>query len=134
MKNIVFGTLIGCLFSMPSMASPDGEKLFQQLCVSCHVLSGQPTIAPPAFAVVNHLKQVYPQRDDFINRVVQWVQKPDASRSLMPGAIRRFGLMPTLPYSSQQVSQVAAYLYDSNLPRPGWYQKHYQQHHGKETQ
>ena len=117
---------------MPSaQASQDGKSLFESLCMSCPVAAGKPTIAPPVFGVKNHVIQAYPQRDDFINYIVQWVERPDASTSLMPGAVRRFGVMPALPYSEEQVRKIAAFLYDTDFKMPGWYRKHYEAEHGK---
>jgi len=125
----IFGLLF---FLMPSaQASQDGKSLFESLCMSCHVVSGQPTIAPPVFGMKNHVMKAYPSREDFINYIVDWVKQPDASRSLMPGAVRRFGVMPALPYPEEQVRKVAGFLYDTNLKMPGWYRKHYEAEHGK---
>ncbi len=120
------------LLLMPSaQASQEGKSLFESLCMSCHVLSGQPTVAPPVFGMKNHVMQAYPNREDFINYIVHWVRQPDASRALMPGAVRRFGVMPALSYPDDQVRKVAEFLYDTNLRMPGWYRKHYEAEHGK---
>ena len=130
MKNLFIFCLLFLL--MPSTrASQDGKSLFESLCMSCHVVSGKPTVAPPVFGVKNHVIQAYPRRDDFINYIVQWVKQPDASRSLMPGAVRRFGVMPALPYPDEQVRKIATFLYDTDLKIPGWYREHYEAEHGK---
>jgi len=134
MKKIPNLILLFSLLPFPLWAVDDGAQLFQQMCGSCHVLSGPPTVAPPAFAVINHVKRAYPQRQDFINRVVQWVQKPDASRSLMPGAVRRFGLMPAIPRVETQTWHIAGYLYDTKLSPPGWYRQHFEAEHGRPPQ
>lgn len=125
-------TVLTCfmLLFQPVMASDEGKALFESLCMSCHAVSGQPVAAPPVFGMKNHVIRAYPQRDDFINYVVHWVRSPDASRSLMPGAVRRFGIMPTLPYAEDQVRKAAAFIYDTNFRKPGWYQKHYEAEHG----
>ncbi len=115
-------------------AASEGKQLFESLCMSCHSTSGPPTVAPPVFGMKNHVIKAYPQRQDFINYIVQWVRHPDASRALMPGAVRRFGLMPALPYPEDQVRKIAEFLYDNNLKMPRWYQQHYEQEHGKPYQ
>ena len=81
-----------------------------------------------------HVMQAHPDRDDFINYFVNWVKQPDASRSLMPGAVRRFGVMPALPYPEEQVRKIAGFLFDTNFKMPGWYRKHYETEHGKPPQ
>lgn len=130
MKNLCISGLLVLL--MPSVqAAQDGKSLFESLCMSCHIVSGQPTVAPPVFGMKNHVIQAYPGRDEFIDYVVRWVKQPDASKSLMPGAVSRFGVMPALVYPEEQVREIAAFLYDTNFKMPGWYRKHYEAEHGK---
>ena len=120
------------LASTPLSASETGKELFQQLCSTCHVSEGMPTKAPPMFAVINHVKGTYPDRDEFIERIVDWVWEPDASQTLMPGALRRFGVMPKLGYDSEQVRLIAEYLFDDGPPLPEWYVERYRQMHGRD--
>lgn len=61
-----------------------------------------------------------------------WVYEPDSSQALMPGALRRFGVMPKLGYDSEQVRQIAEYLFDDGPPSPGWYVDHYRKMHGRD--
>jgi mono/diheme cytochrome c family protein len=131
MQKKIVTILLSMFFISPAFASTDGKTLYKTLCSSCHVPEGQPTLAPPLFGMKNHVMGRYPAREDFINYVVNWVKKPDASRSLMPGAVNRFGVMPAFPYEEDQVRAIAAFIYDSDLTMPGWYQQHYQQQHGK---
>ncbi len=131
MQKIILSSFLSLFFMSSALASADGKALYQSLCSSCHVPEGQPTLAPPLFGMKNHILGSYPAREDFINYVVNWVKNPDASRSLMPGAVMRFGVMPTFPYEKDQVRAVAAFIFDSDLTMPGWYQQHYQQQHGK---
>ncbi len=130
MKKIIITAFLSMAFISSAFASADGKALYQSLCASCHVPEGQPTLAPPLFGVKNHIMGSYPAREDFVNYVVNWVKKPDASRSLMPGAVKRFGVMPTFPYAEDQLRAVAEFIYDTDLTMPGWYQQHYQQQHG----
>jgi hypothetical protein len=68
---------------------------------------------------------------DFTQRIVNWVKEPNAEDVLMPGAIRRFGLMPKLGYSELDVRLIAEYLYDGKTDLPEWYIKHYEEEHGQ---
>ena len=130
-KAIVYSLLINLLVSPITMAS-DGEALFNKLCISCHQVEGTPINAPPIFAVINHVKSAYPEREAFVNRVVEWVKEPNPDDVLMPGAARRFGLMPKQPYSESEVRKVAEYLYDKKFQMPEWYREHFRQMHGSE--
>lgn len=119
------------LFSNTGFALENGSELFDRLCVICHAKQGQPTNGPPVFAVVNHVRQAYPDRAGFVERIVTWVKEPNAEGALMPGAVRRFGLMPTLAYSDNDVRLIAEYLYDGKTELPEWYKKHYEEEHGE---
>jgi len=130
-KNVVLLILV-LIVSNPVLASNAGKKLFNKLCVRCHVAEGMPTEAPPIFAVISHVKGSYPDREGFVNKIVDWVEEPKVSESLMRGAIRRFGLMPKLDFSEEEVRKVAEYLYDRKAELPAWYKKHYKERHGHE--
>ena len=118
-------------FSNSGFALENGSELFDRLCATCHVKQGQPTNAPPVFGMVNHVRQAYPDKEGFVERIVAWVRAPNAENVLMPGAVRRFGLMPTLGYSDNDVRLIAEYLYDGKTELPEWYKKHYEQEHGQ---
>ncbi|MEZ5447583.1 MAG: hypothetical protein R3E89_00625 [Thiolinea sp.] len=50
----------------------------------------------------------------------------------MPGAVRKFGLMPAQPQLAEaDLQAVAAYLYDQDMSLPDWYKTHYQAEHGQ---
>lgn len=109
-----------------------GQDVYETNCIACHVSEGMPTVAPPIFAVKNHVIGSYPEREDFIKRVAEWVKAPNAEDVLMPGAVRKFGLMPALPQLSDEEAQaVAAFLFDSDMELPDWYAEHYKAEHGE---
>ena len=101
-----------------------GKEVYESACMVCHVSKGKPTIAPPIFAVKNHVIKEHPEREDFIQRIVDWVKKPDADNALMRGAIKKFGLMPPMPQiDDKELQAVAEFLYDTDLELPDWYRK-----------
>ncbi len=112
--------------------SEKGKKLLKSLCLSCHALEGKATIAPPLIAVKRHVKKAYQSEEDFVDRIVDWVEQPDAAIALMPGAIKKFGLMPKLPYDKDDVKKIAKYIYKADIEQPDWFKKHFEQKHGKD--
>ncbi|MGB5603147.1 MAG: hypothetical protein WBO14_11995 [Gammaproteobacteria bacterium] len=133
MKKHYLYLALGLLFSTSgALAEENGEFLIMKFCASCHVLEGKPTIAPPIFAVKIHVKRSYTGRDAFVQRIVDWVEHPDETIALMPGAVNRFGVMPKLPYKNEDVRKIAEYIYDTDFKVPEWYRKHYKQKHGVE--
>jgi len=122
-RNLFIGSLMSLtLVATVSMGSAStnssGEQLYDTLCAACHVKTPPATIAPPVFAMVDHTRGAYPGKTEFVNRVVSWVANPQADQALMGGAIDKFGLMPKLGYSEDQVRLIAEYLYDSDFKKP----------------
>jgi hypothetical protein len=114
MKNIILFFMIFLCF-VSSASAEDGKAAYTALCSACHKLMPPPTIAPPMFGVKRNVMRVHPQRDDFVNFIVSYVHKPDAEKSLMPDAVEKFKLMPTLPYPEDRVKAVAEFLFDNDL-------------------
>lgn len=120
------------LVSAAEKETKTGEEVYKTACAVCHVSEGKPTIAPPIFAVKNHVIDAFPERDDFIEQVKDWVKAPDEEKALMRGAIRKFGLMPAMAHlSDEDVQAVAEYLFDTDMTLPDWYKEHYKEEHGE---
>jgi mono/diheme cytochrome c family protein len=119
------------LLTMPSSAE-EGRALFEKYCIACHQIQGPPKVAPPVFGVINHVKGVYPEREAFVKRIVEWVENPNPNDVLMPGAAKRFGVMPKLGYPKKDVRKIAEFLYDHRVDLPQWYIEHYRQQHGRD--
>ncbi|MEJ6558663.1 MAG: cytochrome c [Candidatus Thioglobus sp.] len=122
--------VITTIFLMNNVFASDGEALYGQLCASCHTPNASVKIAPPIFAVVDHVRQAYPQREDFIAQIIEWVDEPKEEVALMPGAIRKFNLMPKLGYSQNDVKEIAEYLFDKDTVLSKEYKEHKKKGHG----
>ena len=129
MKLQITGVIASALL-MTNASASDGKELYGQLCASCHVPNSNSKIAPPIFAVVDHVRQAYPKREDFISRIVEWVEEPETEVALMPGAIRKFNLMPKLGYSQPDVEKIAEYLFDKDTILSKEYKEHKKKGHG----
>lgn len=123
--------------AMTQLASADdGLSLFQDNCSACHMGEerGPDRIAPPVFAVKNHYIQVHPAREAFVKALAEWIRAPAADRVLMPGAVRRFGLMEPVDIDAQSATKIAEFIFSARFDRPGWYAKHYREEHGKDPE
>ncbi len=94
-----------------------GYKLMEQKCYICHFAKPDPSkrnsmIAPPMLRVQEHYKPSYPNKEDFVNAIVAWAKHPEEAKTLMPGTIRKFALMPKLNYKDKDVKLIAETLYD----------------------
>ena len=98
----------------------DGQSLFKQYCMSCHLATPDPSkrdkmLAPPMVRVVQHYKGTYSNKRDFVKAIINWVNKPSEDAVLMPGAARKFGLMPPMPIGQENLEQIAGYIYDADF-------------------
>ncbi|GEM_PF-1188128 len=105
-----------------SANSPDTDyALLKSNCMSCHLEKMGPgqKIAPPMVRVQEHYKPLYPKRADFITAVSDWVTNPDESKSNMPGAVRKFNLMPKLGIEKGTLTRIAGALFDAEFQKRG---------------
>jgi len=112
-----------------------GHALVSSQCVSCHSPRGnhENRVAPPFFAIKKHYMDSETSLQDFKHSIVAFVSSPSTERSKMPGAVERFGLMPNMGYSREDLESIAAYLYLADMDTPDWFESHYAEHHGPTT-
>jgi len=136
MKSIFLFTLI--FLPQVVLAGNDaeqGEKLYKTYCSACHGTTGgmdmSKRVAPPIIAVRMHYIGRYPDKTSFITAVANWVEKQDANKTMMPGAIRRFNIMPPVSVSRPDAEKIAAYIYHGDIDKPAGFDKHFEEMHGK---
>jgi len=102
-----------------------GYKLYQMYCIACHGNAATPEnrLAPPAFMVHDRYKKAY-EKEAFVKRVVAWIDAPSNEKSIMPGAVRNFNLMPPLPLSLEDQEKIADYFYEAEFEEPAWFAEH----------
>ena len=113
-----------------------GEKLYKSNCAACHSMAAggmdmNKRIAPPMAGVRMHYIEKYPDEASFVQAVLAWVEKQDESKSLMPGAIQKFKIMPPLSVSKEDAAKIAAYIYSGNIEKPEGLEKHMKEMHEK---
>lgn len=109
-----------------------GKKLMENNCYVCHnpKTAEESMIAPPLIAVKMHYISEDTSKEDFINAMVEWSKKPSEVTSKMPGAVKKFGLMPYQFYPEETIVQIADYMFDNEIQEPKWFDTHYKQMHG----
>lgn len=103
-----------------------GESLIAVSCYSCHSTDApmNARLAPPMAGVRNHYLTEASSLAGFTEELVRFVHHPDEAYSKMPGAVRRFGLMPTLPLPDEELEAIAAFIFYSDLEAPDWFEEH----------
>tara|TARA_R110000868_G_scaffold145181_4_gene365257 strand:+ start:34189 stop:35175 length:987 start_codon:yes stop_codon:yes gene_type:complete len=107
----------------------NGKKLMETKCYVCHNpnASENTRIAPPMIAVKKHYIDENTTEDEFIRAIIAWTNKPAIENSKMPGAIRRFGIMPYQSYSEKDLREIASYMYAYTIDQPEWFEEHFEQ-------
>lgn len=97
--------------------------LMQNTCFSCHNpdMNVEKRLAPPMYMVRNHYYDSLISKEDFVNKIVSWAMNPNDSMSIMPGAVRNFGVMPKQIFKEEDLKIIAAYIYDNDLESDAWY-------------
>jgi len=100
-----------------------GYKLVKQYCYVCHMPeSKENMIGPPLFRVKEHYKPVYENKKDFVKAITKWVKSPDENDILMPGTVRKFGLMPPQSYiSDDTIKIIAEYIFENEIDKPNFF-------------
>lgn len=94
-----------------------GYKLMVTKCYICHFETPDPAkmnqmIAPPMLRVKEHYLPNYQNKEDFIKAITAIVTNPSEVKTLMPGAIQKFKLMPKLIYNPEDLKLIAETIYD----------------------
>lgn len=99
-----------------AITSSKGYQLMKQKCFICHFEKPQPgrrdeMLAPPFLRIQEHYKPAYPQKDEFINAIIAIINNPSLENTLMPGAVKKFNLMPKFIYDQEELHLIAEALY-----------------------
>lgn len=98
-----------------------GKKLMEAYCYACHgpELKGDNRLAPPMIAVKKHYQEEGITEQEFVGLIVDWAKEPSREKSRMPGALKRFGIMPYQPFPEDSLKLIASYIYHHEMERPG---------------
>lgn len=110
-----------------------GFTLLESNCFTCHSPSNDMNnrIAPPMFAVKRHYIDAGYNKAEFIESIADYVQNPSEEKAIMPGAIEKFGVMPKMNFSKEDLEAISIYLYETELEEADWFEKHYQEERKK---
>ncbi len=115
------------------LADAEVTKAPMMSCYVCHnpqSVSHDEILAPPLVAVKYRYKSAYPEKEAFINAMINFVKEPSEDKALMRGPVKRFGVMPTILLSDSQLKMIVGYIYDKALEEPDWFAQHFEAQHG----
>lgn len=114
-----------CVSNGKQIKEKDAEALtlLQNNCFACHTpdLSIDKRLGPPIFRIREHYFSGEISKQEFVDKVVRFAMNPSEKNSIMPGAVRNFGLMPKQVFKQDDLEVIAGYMYDHDLSSDEWY-------------
>ena len=106
-----------------------GFQLLETNCFSCHSPDAghNSRVAPPMMAIKKHYVQESTSLEEFTNDLVAFINNPQAENTRLKHAVEKFGVMPKMDFDQNQLEAIAAYIYQAEFEKPGWYKQHYAQ-------
>ncbi|NTU43106.1 MAG: c-type cytochrome [Nitrospirales bacterium] len=90
-----------------------GEEVFHKSCESCHTYAPPPKTAPPAVGLSNHYHEAFTDKEKAISHMVDFMKNPSKEKSvLLPIALERWGLMPAMTLSDEELRAVATWIWE----------------------
>lgn len=137
--TLSFLALVSSLISSQVIASDtsieEGKQLYKTNCSACHGATGgmdmNKRLAPPIAGVKLHYVGVHADKALFVAAITDWLDKPEASKSLMRGAIKKFKIMPAITVAKEDAVKIATYIYEGELDKPAGFDEHVGKMHGK---
>ncbi|MCB0381474.1 MAG: DUF3365 domain-containing protein [Flavobacteriales bacterium] len=98
-------------------------KLMSQTCFTCHNpdMEIDNRVAPPLFKIREHYLDDETTQDEFVKNITYFINNPTEENSIMPGAVRNFGLMPKMTFKDEDIKLIAAYLFENDVASDEWY-------------
>lgn len=94
----------------------EGHDLMVKHCYSCHNTENTGNmLAPPMRRVKDHYWDDDISEKEFVDSIVNWVKEPMEEKSIMPGARKKFGLMPKQDFDEEEVRKIATYIYNNDI-------------------
>ena len=105
-----------------------GFQKLEMVCFSCH--SPNANIAEKVAPTMAEVKSVYLNKfgsqDDFVAQFKAFVGNPNSDISILDHATELYGVMPKFQFSDKELTQIANYVYQSDLEKEGWFENTFQ--------
>ncbi len=93
-----------------------GSLLFHGNCITCHHETKNIS-APSIVSIRENYLRAFPQKENFVEYMTQWVLQPNVEGSLMLNAIQKYELMPLLGYEKNTLEIISEYIYDTDFTK-----------------
>lgn len=98
------------------------KETIETVCYVCHSPTAPPDdrFAPPLeIAKRNYLAETG-SKDEFVEKMVQFILYPSAEQSMLHSDVEQYGLMDPVGFSEEDVTAIAEYICENELEKPDW--------------
>lgn len=109
-----------------------GKKAMENKCYLCHNPSSSEKnrVGPPMAAIKARYLKNDSSKEEFIESIWHFVEKPTKEKAKLKGAVKRFGVMPYQKYSQEEIEAIAHFMYEYKIEEPEWFKQHWEENHG----
>ena len=98
-------------------ALKEGEAIYQKSCQSCHSMAPPAKSAPAIIALAGQYRARYSKKAGAVADMVSFMKAPSVGKSILGSStFERFGLMPAMSLSDEELEKVAGWLWDQYDP------------------
>lgn len=115
-KPKLYLTLFFLLSASLVKADDLGSLLFHGNCTTCH-METKALSAPSVVELKNNYITAFPNKEDFVAYMSQWVEHPNIEGSIMLDAVKKYKLMPELAFEKSALESISAYIYDTDFSK-----------------
>lgn len=110
-----------------------GKTLMETNCYVCHnpTANHEDRVGPPMIAVKKHYLIEGMSKEEFTDAIQNWIANPTEDNAKMPGAIRRFGIMPKQMFPEETIRLISEYLFENDIEEPEWFEEHFNSEKGQ---
>lgn len=87
-------------------------------CFSCH--NPDANVALKTAPHFEEVRKKYSSAENFIQAMIAFLNAPSEAISLMPEAVKQYGLMPKITMTKDDVAIIAQYIYETDMASPEW--------------
>lgn len=98
-------------------------RIIKTACFSCHspereIVGGRS--GPAFYKIRQHYIDSETTREEFIAEISSFLSEPSTEKVRMKNAYDKFGLMPRMPLSKEDINIIAEYMYDNDMTAEQW--------------
>lgn len=98
-------------------------RIIKTACFSCHtpereIVGGRS--GPPFHKIRQHYVDDGTTKEEFVSAISSFLKEPTKEKVKMKGAYKKFGLMPRMPLTQDDITMIAEFMYDNDFTAEQW--------------